>query len=72
MRPIFNYPPFSEHAVFSVYVILTCPFWSTRLLGAILLLITLYAKLVLWKGDPILIPGLWIGLGAGAAFQQLS
>ena len=68
IRPIFSFPPFSGHAVFSVYVLLTCSFWSTRFLGGTLLGITLYAKLVLWKGDPTLIPGLWGGLGSGIAF----
>ena len=72
MRPIFNFPPFSGHAVFTVYVLLTCPFRSTRSLGAILLAITLYAKFILWKGDPTLIPGLWVGFGAGLLFLFLS
>jgi hypothetical protein len=46
------------------HLLLTCSPWPTRLL----LIITLYAKLVLWKGDPTFVPGFLVGLGDGIIY----
>jgi hypothetical protein len=71
LRPLTGQPPFSGHAVFSIYLLLTSSSVSTRLAALPLLVITLYAKLFLWKGDPSLVPGLLVGLGAGLSYRGL-
>lgn len=72
MRPFTGYPPFSGHAVFSIYLLITCTPLSTRISGLFLLAVTLYAKLIIWKGDTSLIPGPLVGLAAGLAYRHVS
>jgi hypothetical protein len=61
-RPLTGQPPVSGHAWFAVHALLTLEGKFYRLLAALVLAITLYAKLVLWHGDVTLWPGLAAGL----------
>lgn len=65
-RPLWGMPPVSGHALFAVYAWMTARNRVTA--GAALLLfgVTLYAKLLLWHGDPTLWPGLGLGVLLGA------
>ena len=70
-RPIFEQPPLSGHALFSVFAFLTCRMASSRIAAIAVLLITLFAKIVLWNFDPTLLPGLAAGMVAGIGWRLL-
>jgi hypothetical protein len=64
-RPLTGQPPVSGHAWFAVHALLTLEGKFSRVLAALVLVLTLYAKLVLWHGDVTLWPGLTAGLLSG-------
>ncbi len=61
-RPLTGQPPVSGHALFAVHSLLTCRQPAVRILAAGVLLLTLYAKIVLWHRDTTLWPGLGLGI----------
>ena len=69
-RPIFGWPPVSGHALFFVYVLMTCKSLTARASAAVLGIITLYAKIWLWHWDSTLWPGLILGLIVGWVFLR--
>lgn len=69
-RPLTGQPPVSGHAWFAVHALLTLEGRFCRALAAIVLGITLYAKLVLWHGDVTLWPGLAAGLLSGGLWRR--
>ena len=64
-RPLTGQPPISGHAWFAVHALLTLEGSFSRAIAALVLALTLYAKLVLWHGDVTLWPGLAAGLVSG-------
>lgn len=71
-RPLSGWPPASGHAVFFVYAFLTASSQPTRILAALLGIVTLYAKIWLWHWDETLWPGLIIGFIAGYLYRMSS
>ncbi|MES2919940.1 MAG: hypothetical protein V4819_00220 [Verrucomicrobiota bacterium] len=69
-RPIWGWPPASGHALFFVHALLTGSSRLTRILAILLGVITLYAKIWLWHGDPTLLPGLGCGLISGVLWRK--
>lgn len=64
-RPIWGIPAVSGHALFAVYALMTSRNRVTDCLAALLLGITVYAKLILWQGDFTLWTGLVLGFILG-------
>jgi hypothetical protein len=64
-RPLTGQPPVSGHAWFAVHALITLEGVFSRAVAAVVLGITLYAKLILWHGDVTLWPGLAAGLVSG-------
>jgi hypothetical protein len=69
-RPLTGQPPVSGHAWFAVHALLTLEGTFCRLLAVLVLILTLYAKLVLWHGDVTLWPGLAAGLLSGWLWRR--
>jgi len=69
-RPLTGQPPISGHAWFAVHALLTLGGKFGRTLAALVLALTLYAKLVLWHGDVTLWPGLAAGLLSGWLWRR--
>ena len=61
-RPLYGFPPTSGHAVFSIHAMATGRSKTTMALAIVSLLITLFAKIVLWNWDRTLWPGLLVGV----------
>ncbi|MEZ0275071.1 MAG: hypothetical protein ACAH88_09210 [Roseimicrobium sp.] len=68
-RPLYGFPPASGHAIFSVHALLTRGSRTTLVLAVLSLLVTLYAKIVLWHWDQTLWPGLILGLLSGVVWR---
>lgn len=60
-RPLFAWPAASGHAVLFVYALLRCSTTSAKILSLLLGVVTFYAKIWLWHGDPSLWSGLCLG-----------
>ncbi|MCW1921419.1 hypothetical protein OKA05_02575 [Luteolibacter arcticus] len=69
-RPLTGQPPVSGHAWFAVHALLTLEGTFSRMVAALVLVITLYAKLILWNGDVTLWPGLAAGLLSGWLWRR--
>ncbi len=69
-RPLTGQPPVSGHAFFAMHALLTCREPLARLLAGGTLVLTLYAKIVLWHGDSTLWPGLAFGILAGLIWRR--
>ena len=69
-RPLTGQPPVSGHAWFAVHALLTLEGTFSRSIAALVLVLTLYAKLVLWHGDVTLWPGLAAGLLSGWLWRR--
>ena len=69
-RPLTGQPPVSGHAWIAVHALLTLEGSFSRSLAALVLALTLYAKLVLWHGDATLWPGLAAGLVSGWLWRR--
>jgi len=70
-RPLTGQPPVSGHAWFAVHALITLDGAFSRAVAAVVLVITLYAKLILWHGDVTLWPGLAAGLVSGWLWRRL-
>jgi hypothetical protein len=69
-RPLTGQPPVSGHAWFAVHALLTLEGGFSRSVAALVLALTLYAKLILWHGDVTLWPGLAAGLVSGWLWRR--
>jgi len=69
-RPLTGQPPVSGHAWFAVHALLTMEGVPSRCLAVLVLVITLYAKLILWHGDVTFWPGLIAGLLSGVLWRR--
>jgi hypothetical protein len=69
-RPLYGFPPASGHGIFSVHALLTRGSSTTWVLAVLSLLVTLYAKIVLWHWDQTLWPGLILGLLSGLVWRR--
>jgi hypothetical protein len=69
-RPLTGQPPVSGHAWFAVHALLTLEGKFSRSLAVLVLILTLYAKLILWHGDVTLWPGLAAGLLSGWLWRR--
>ncbi|WP_147263475.1 hypothetical protein [Roseimicrobium gellanilyticum] len=68
-RPLFGVPPVSGHAVFSLHAMMTGRSKTTVTLAIVSLLITLFAKIILWNWDRTLWPGLAGGAISGSVWK---
>jgi hypothetical protein len=69
-RPLTGQPPVSGHAWFAVHALLTLEGGFSRSVAALVIALTVYAKLVLWHGDVTLWPGLAAGLVSGWLWRR--
>ena len=72
LRPFTGEPPISGHALFSIYALMTTHDRISQTLSIILLVITFYAKIVLWHGDDTLWSGLLLGILAGMLNRRVT
>jgi hypothetical protein len=69
-RPLTGQPPVSGHAWFAIHALLTLEGSFSRATAALVLALTLYAKLMLWHGDLTLWPGLAAGSLSGCLWRR--